>query len=190
MVTNTAGTTADVSTAKENGECKQDDEVADDSLNSRPSSNNNLKPNQSEQLTAASQNDSNLMSNSQDQVRENANVMAENSSYNPHIYGNGLPAASNSDSGFAGPRPMQSGPSFSSSMQMRFPTNQQQPAATPTLNQLLTTPARHPSPYAAGYGNQQPQPEFGPNQQQTWPSKMQVKPKLFHFRFNNILEPK
>ena len=177
MVTNTAGTTTDVSSGKENGECKQDEEVADENLNSRQSSNANLKATQSQQISGASQNDSSSISSTQEDPRENtnANMMAGNSSYNPHIYGNGLPAAPSSNAEFAGPRPMQSGPNYSSSMHMRFPTNQQPPAATPTLNQLLTTPARHPSQYATGYGNQQPQPEFGQSSQQAWPSKVQVR---------------
>ena len=175
MVTNTAGTTADVPTAKENGECKQGDEVSDENAKARVNSNNNIKSNETEQTSCTQKPDSDAMSSSQ-KISENssANVMAGNSGYtsNPRAFGNGLPATLNSDPVYVGHRPMQSGSNYLS-MQPRYPGNQQPPAATPTLNQLLTTPTRPPSQYP-GYGIQPSQQEFGQAQQQNWSTKMQV----------------
>ena len=202
MVTNTAGTTTDTLATKENGDCKKDNEISDEKTNASDNLKSNPidKPSGSLQNDSNITKPHCQAENSEDTnfFRTSApSVMSENSSYNSRVYGNGLstmPPASmegpnqgnhnvsrsnygsmnnGSPAAYSGPRAMQSNSNFS--MQQRYPTNQQPPAATPTLNQLLTTPSRHPSQYT-NYGNQSnqpPQSEYGPGQHQSWPAKPQ-----------------
>lgn len=198
MVTNTAGTATDLPASKENGECKKDEDSSEKSLKS--SLNDSVKTINSE--SHQNNDSTTTMSaslqekfNEEPKFNQTSNVEGMASSannYNNRSFSNGLPSQSvanqqssssyhnyippnhNSQvlSGNSGaPRPPQSGQTFQSSMHPRYPLHQQG-VSTPTLNQLLTAPSRHPTPFPA-YANQSM--EYGQNSyQQNWSSQTTV----------------
>ena len=211
MVTNTAGSATEIQTVKENGDCKKDDKVSDENANLKQNSDNSGRPDPVDKLSDLQQNDcEKTMSNAQAEINKESGFnhasSAGNGSYNARSYGNGLSAPTtaimngphnvsypnysnynHNSAGYSGkPMPVQmqsnnNNMGYSSSMQPRYPANQQQ-GTTPTLNQLLTAPSKNMQyPEYGSQSSHQTHGDYGQSHQQSWPTKSQVSLVKFYF---------